>query len=142
MTDSKEYIKNLARDLLIQLPNLSNRELREKYLSQQQYIDIFMVTMGLLEDANLAINIVNLAWKKNQRLAARLAGAAHPQVQEETVGRFKELVDEFITEKGFNIDFKIDLLRETYSEWVIPDFSYLLRLPSTPRRRNSGLPSA
>ncbi|MGB6299189.1 MAG: HEAT repeat domain-containing protein, partial [Rivularia sp. (in: cyanobacteria)] len=126
MTDSKDDIQNIAQELLIQLPTLSNRELRQKYLSQQQYIDILMVTIELLEDVDRAIHIINLASNKNQRLAARLAGAAHPQIQQETVRRFKELVDKYIAEKNFGIDFKIGLLRETASGWVIPDLSYLL----------------
>jgi HEAT repeat protein len=114
------------RELLNQLLSLPNHILRSKYLSQARYSNLVLSLMPLLEDKNQSIRIVEIAWYVNQYLAARLAGATHYLIQEETVGRLRELIDKFVAIGYYGINVKTKLLAITASEWVIPDLSDLL----------------
>jgi hypothetical protein len=44
-------------------------------------------------------------------------------IQQDLVGRLVAFIDEFISVKHYGIDFKIDLLAETISEWAIEPYN-------------------
>jgi HEAT repeat protein len=126
MTNFNEDIQITDRELLSQLPDLSDRELIIKYLSKVRYTDLLLAMMPLVEDENQAIRIIELTWEVNKRLAARLAGAAQPQLQAQTVGQLRELIDPFIQGQYQGIYSKIEFLAATNSEFAISDLSDLI----------------
>jgi HEAT repeats/PBS lyase HEAT-like repeat len=106
-----------ASELLERLPNLTDRVLQQEYLDRAEYAELMMSAMALLNNEAQAIRIVELTWEINKKYAARLAGAAHPQVQQQTVERLKELIARSVV--GLNL--QIRLLAETASRWVVID---------------------
>jgi len=104
-------------ELLNCLINLTDRVLQQEYLNQVEYMEPILSAIGLLDCEAQVIRIVELTWEINKRFAARLAGAAHPQVQQQTVGRLKELIKESVV----SLYLQIKLLSETASSWVVAD---------------------
>jgi HEAT repeat protein len=104
-------------ELLERLPNLTERVLQQEYLDRAESTELLISAIALLNDESQAIRIVELTWEINKKYAARLAGAAHPQVQQQTVERLKELIARSVI--GLNL--QIRLLAETASRWVVKD---------------------
>ena len=65
-----------AEEFLNSLPNLTDGVLQQDYLGQSEFKDTLISVMKLLEDEGQSIRLVDLAFKVNPKLAAKLAGAA------------------------------------------------------------------
>jgi HEAT repeats len=126
--DFNQEPKLTVSELLDSIPNLTDRVLQQEYLNRVEYIDLIMSAIALIEDETQAIRIVELTWEVNKKFAARLAGIAHPQVQQQTVGRLKELIKESVV----GLHLQIKLLSETSSQWVVADLINLWKFSYSP----------
>jgi hypothetical protein len=112
-----------SAEFLTQLPNLTDRVLQQEYLDRVATADLMMSAIASIDDEAQAIRIVELTWEINKKYAARLAGAAHPHIQQQTVARLKELINRSVV--GINL--QIRLLAETASQWVFNDLIELYK---------------
>jgi hypothetical protein len=74
-----------AEYLLSRLPKLDDVTLQRDYLNYLKWTEPFILLLGLLENRKQALRIVKLAEAIDWPLAARLAGAVHPDWQKEAI---------------------------------------------------------
>ena len=119
---------NTVSELLDLIPNLTDGVLQQEYLDRVEYVELMISVLSSLDDEAQAIRIVELTWEVNKKFAARLAGIAHPKVQQQTVGRLKELIKESVV----GLHLQIKLLSETCSQWVVADLINFWKLGYSP----------
>ena len=108
-----------AEELLQRLPRLSAQELQREYLNYLKWTEAFGLMLGLLDQENQAIHIVELARDVDLRLAARLAGKVLPAFQKKTV--------EWITTLEVGARLKLILLGLANSEATVPALMQALK---------------
>ncbi|WP_419756897.1 HEAT repeat domain-containing protein [Anabaena sp. FACHB-595] len=107
-----------AECLLKLLPSLSDDSLQREYLNYLKWTEPLKLMLELVDDRALAVRVVNLALKVDYQLGAKLAGAAKPELQQQTV--------DLIPGLKIPLLFKICLLGLTKSEKAISHLNPLL----------------
>ncbi|MDY6900132.1 MAG: HEAT repeat domain-containing protein [Cyanobacteriota bacterium] len=107
-----------AKRLLEKLPNLSDDELKWDYLNDVQFTQPLSAALEFVEDKELALRIVQLAFDIDIKLGAYLAGKVKEEWQEKTVS----LIDKLKVPPVL----KIILLLKTQSEAAIPRLTQFL----------------
>ncbi len=74
-----------AENLLQQISNLSDEELRWGYLNYLKWTEPLALMVGLTENEELALRVVKLALQVDWQLGARLAGAVKLELQEKSI---------------------------------------------------------
>jgi predicted NACHT family NTPase len=108
-----------AEWLLHRLPALDDAALQRDYLNYLKWTEPLILMLGLVENRNQALWVVKLATEVDWQLAARLAGAAQFQFQEETI--------RYIAELPVPKWHKAKLYALTKSERSIPELAGCLR---------------
>lgn len=103
---------NSAATLIQQLPELSDDQLKQKYLKQKQGMHSLAEILPFVEQETMALRVVKLAIKVNIKLGAKLAGMVKPEFQTATV----KLIANIKTSPLL----KIQLLALTCSDTAIP----------------------
>lgn len=116
-----------AEEFLNSLPHLTDGVLQQDYFKQSELHETIASAMKLLEDKEQAIRLIDLAFKVNPNLAARLAGAATSSVEQVVSQRFKAWVEDRTWREYYGINLKLDLLSQTLAIWVIPDLEQCLQ---------------
>ncbi len=83
--------KATANKLLEKLPQLSDNRLKWDYLNDVLFTQPMAVALGLVEDKELALRVVKLAFEIDSNLGAHLAGKVQEEWQEETVSLIDKL---------------------------------------------------
>lgn len=100
-----------AEWLLLQLPTLSDEQLKCYFLNYLKWTEPLALMLALVEHDSQAMRVVNLALEVDLLLGARLAGEVEQEFQEQTIS--------LITEKDIPHQVKIYILSLTRSESVI-----------------------
>jgi HEAT repeat protein/energy-coupling factor transporter ATP-binding protein EcfA2 len=107
-----------AEYLLSHCEQLSELEFKRDYINYLKWTEAISLMLGLTDNENLTLRVVDSALKLDLMLGARLAGKAKSELQSTTVGRVIKI-------KGPQW-FKIELLRKTQSDEAIPSLCEVL----------------
>ena len=110
--------KHNLESLLEKLPNLTDDELKWDYLNKVEFTQPLGNLIGSLEDFDLALRIIKLAFDIDLKLGAFLAGKVKEEWQEKTVS----IIDKLKVPPVLNIF----LLLKTQSEAAIPRLTKFL----------------
>jgi HEAT repeat protein len=100
-----------AEALLVQLPQLSDWELKREYLNYLKWTEPLALMLALVGDEAQALRVVRLALEVDWMLGARLAGEVKREFQEQTVGMVNGLaVPQWL---------KVVLLEKTRSDFAV-----------------------
>jgi HEAT repeat protein len=131
---TRGYARQIKQDQLIQsyyaaeyllelLPNLSNENLKHDYLNYLRWTEPIALMLGLLEDGDRAVQVVQLALAVDLQLGTKLVGAVQLKFQEHAV---KSLI-QTATELKISQALMIELLLQTQLEAIVEPLIKLLQ---------------